>query len=56
MPKRAISDEEMMAAVNAEVGTAREVLRFVHGRASQALILVWQMTFAITDLSRGRAW
>ena len=31
MPKQAISDEEVMAAVNAEVGTAREVLHFVHG-------------------------
>ena len=31
MPKRAISDEEVISAVNAEAGTAREVLRFVHG-------------------------
>jgi len=31
MPKRTITDEEVISAVNAEAGTAREVLRFVHG-------------------------
>jgi metal-dependent amidase/aminoacylase/carboxypeptidase family protein len=31
MPKVTITDEEMKSAVDAQAGTAREVLRFVHG-------------------------
>jgi hypothetical protein len=37
MAKPAITDAEMMAAVEAEAGTARAVMGFVHGIPSSAM-------------------